>query len=160
MVKTAISLNILPYFLHSLVSHQYKLPMLSNLCAHKKGFPTLLIVIKFITSMNSLVYKKNSVGSKQLPTFLIFTRFSISMDSLVLTILSTQITTFSYSSLYNFIYLFWLCFGLHCCAGFSLGVWGLLASFGAGGAHCGDFSCCGAQALRNVGFSSCGELAK
>ena len=66
MVKTALSLNILPYFLHSLVSHQYKLPMLSNLCAHKKGFPTLLMVIKFITSMNSLVYKKNSISSKLL----------------------------------------------------------------------------------------------
>ena len=66
MVKTALSLNILPYFLHSLVSHQYKLPMLSNLCAHKKGFPTLLMVIKFITSTNSLVYKKNSISSKLL----------------------------------------------------------------------------------------------
>ena len=40
--------------------------MLSNLCAHKKGFPTLLMVIKFITSLNSLVYKKNSISSKLL----------------------------------------------------------------------------------------------
>ena len=49
--------------------------------------------------------------------------------------------------------------GLNCCAGFSLGVWGLLSSFGAWGAHCSDFSC-GAQALGHVGFSGCGELAK
>ena len=32
--------------------------------------------------------------------------------------------------------------GLHCSLGFSLGEWGLLASFGAWASLCGVFSCC------------------
>ena len=57
-----------------------------------------------------------------------------------------------------FIYLF--VFG---CAGSSLlhrlfsscGEPGLLPSCGARASHCGGFSCCRAQALGTVGFSSC-----
>ena len=34
--------------------------------------------------------------------------------------------------------------------------WGLLSNCGAWASHCSSFSCYGAQALRQVGFSSCG----
>ena len=37
--------------------------------------------------------------------------------------------------------------------------WWLLSSCGAQASHCGDFSCCRAQALGHVGFSSCGSQA-
>ena len=48
--------------------------------------------------------------------------------------------------------------GLCCCAGAfsSCSKWGLLSSCNAKASHCGGFSCCGAQALGHVDFSSCG----
>ena len=50
---------------------------------------------------------------------------------------------------------------LPCCVGSSLLVeWGLLASCGARAFHCSAFSCCRAQDLGCVGFSSCDPWAR
>ena len=56
-----------------------------------------------------------------------------------------------------FIYLFFVTVLGHCwCAGFSLVVeQGLLSSCDVWASHGGDF-CCGAQAIENPNFSSCG----
>ena len=64
---------------------------------------------------------------------------------------------FFFSNLYIYIYLFG-CVDLRYCTVtcFGCGQWWLLSSWGAGPSHWGGFSCCRAQALRHVGFSSRG----
>ena len=57
-----------------------------------------------------------------------------------------------------FVYLFLAVLSLCCCMGlfFSCGKQGLLSSCGEQPSHCGGFSCCRAQTLEYMGFSSCG----
>ena len=65
------------------------------------------------------------------------------------------------------VYIFEFFFNLFGCAGSlllhrlfsSCGEWWLFSSWSAQASHCGDFSCCGAQALGHAGFSSCGTWA-
>ena len=59
-------------------------------------------------------------------------------------------------SLKFFNLLFLAILGLHCCTGFSL----IVASRGYSSLWCAGFSCCAAQALGHLGFSSCGSRAQ
>ena len=54
-----------------------------------------------------------------------------------------------------YVFIFLAVLGLHCYVWVfsSCGNWGLLSGCGAQASRCGDFSCCRAQALGQVGFS-------
>ena len=60
--------------------------------------------------------------------------------------------------IYYYLFIYWLCWVFEAFS--SWGEWGVLSSSGTWASQCGGFYCCGAQALRHKGFSSCGSLAQ